>query len=279
GPRRRGACLPGAGGQAVEQKGLGPGKADREEQRDRAGRWPGDRTGADRAQGDEPFPVRRPGQDVRRVVCVDLGQGVGDQQRSGGRQIQPELRAGPLLATPAGPRGWGPRGATWPPGRTQEAPIPGAGLLVARTPIWAPPPAALASAPAWQAPPASGRTRSANAARRAGSREYTRTSPSSRTTPSAHTWVYAWTPVPMTATVPAPGGARASAATAPIAPTRRGPRSLPMATARPGPEDSSCTTVTWAPGLPGIVSYERYPNHEPRSRPVVNTSRPSPRSV
>jgi hypothetical protein len=100
----------------------------------------------------------------------------------------------------------------------------------------------------------SGATRSAKRCRRSGSRENTRTSRRSRTAASAHNWVYAWVPEPMTATTPASPAASASAATAPMAPVRLGPSSFPMATARTRPVVSSWTTTTWAPGSDGNVS-------------------------
>ena len=99
--------------------------------------------------------------------------------------------------------------------------------------------AVLASGTGWETPVTSGATLSEKVCRRSGSLEYTRTSRRFRTAASAHSWVYAWVPEPMTATTPASGAPSASAATAPMAPVRLGPSSFPMATARTRPVVSS----------------------------------------
>ena len=52
-------------GQAIEQEGLGPGEADREEHGDAVPGRPCDLAGPDRPEGHEPLLVRRAGQDVQ----------------------------------------------------------------------------------------------------------------------------------------------------------------------------------------------------------------------
>ncbi len=98
---------------------------------------------------------------------------------------------------------------------------------------------------------------SAKASRRAGLRENTRTSLALLRVESADSWVGAWVLVPMMAATVAVGEAKASTATAPMAPVCRGPSSLPKPMARTSPELSSWTTMSWLPDFAVNVSEDQ----------------------
>lgn len=210
----------------VEQEDCGSGEPDGAEQDALiivGPAWAWASPGEDAATIEQPVLLRNTDEDVRRNLGRDLSDRVGEGQVAGRHQLGTELGPADLLGTDGCDVA-----ARRQPGRVNhgrgavgcEHHHVGAGgcLFGVRRRL--------------RRQVEIGCARSAKAFLRSALREDTRTSNRSRTAAIAQSCAAAWTPVPMTAKERASERANVSAATPPMAPTRRGPSSFPTAIAR-----------------------------------------------